>query len=717
MLEIGFWAAIVVAGLSLTLLFIVGLLAFRRRKRTAFDSQQVHSRDRLWAMLADGLSRLAAGNLVWTLRPPEAPIAPLELDCIMAFNDVTAEPCRRLFYVGSDSQEEGQIAGQVIGERLRKGRLAVLVGSLDGINYELRRKGALTVLRERFPDIQETALLESRVDPEHGYSVVKKLLAADPQLGAIYVTEGGSPPGVARAVQEAGRAGKVLVFAHDLTVGTMAAMEHGAIEATVFQDPYAQGYDPSVRIHNFLNTGESPPTSRLSTQVKSVTRENAGELWDFRLKKSLPGDVSRLVVPVPSRGRQLRIAVVGLADDGFWAEVKVGTLAAKDALSSLGTAVEWIVPPGADEPERISHLSQTIQDIVDARYDGLALPLHDRTLVPVVNRAVAAGIAVGTYNTEPLSLRQTMATVADHAKNQRLLSVDLDDLAQGGEHSATRIKNSLSSVAEGLSRQKGQVSQTVAGLETLGESLRTIDTSARTSVEATRRVAQSAEESFHSVQETLGAMGGLDTSSRAIAQSVQELKAETARIAENVNIIGDIANRTNTLAINASIEAARAGATGRGFAVIASEIRHLSDQANAATKSISELLESIGNRVDHVETTTQTALEGTHRTHESALLSGRALGVIVEASAESDLKMGEILSAVQNVVSFNTQIETVVKDLNATNEVWDAAVGESLAAAAEMTRAMEKIASDAHTLSERSRSQEGMLRQFKLGDE
>lgn len=703
------WA---IAAVPLSLILILAGWLFSRRRKAPTGP----TKEPAWAMLADGLSRLAAGNLVWSLKARDDVDSTVR-DCIQGFNDVTAEPCRRLFYVGSDSQEEGQLAGRAIGERLRKGRLAVLVGSADGINYELRRKGALTILRDHYPEIRETALLESRVDPEFAYHQVKKLLASDPQLSAIYVTEGGSPPGVARAVVEAGRAGVVLVFAHDVTPGTMEAMANGVIEATIFQDPFAQGFDPAVRIHNHLAEGDTPPTPRLSTQIKSVTAANSAEYWDRRQKKSLSGDRSRLVVPVPSSGREFRVAVIGLGDDGFWAEVKAGTLAAKETLGPLGTSVEWMVPPGNDEPERIASLGATLRRLMDERFDGVALPLHDRALVPIVNQAVAAGATVATYNTEPLSLRQTMSTVAAHAKSQFQLSADLDGLAQRGEKASASIRGSLSAMSEGLERQREQVEQTGADLETLAQSLKTIEDAARGSSEATRRVAQSAEESFSAVQETLGAMGDLDNSSKAIGQSVDELKHETARVAQHVALIGDIANRTNTLAINASIEAARAGASGKGFAVIASEIRHLSDQANEAASSIAGLLESIGGKVTHVETTTLSTLSETHRTHESALQSGRALGVIVAGSAESDLKMNEILDAVGEVVSFSTQIELVVKDLKRANETWNTAVNESLGAAGELDGTMGTIAQDAHSLSERSRSQEAMLRQFKLGED
>ena len=705
------WAAVLGGGsvACLVATVLVAEIAGRKRVRQDADPRSVRL-----ASLAGALAKFSSGDMTVTVSGIACADSGVEA-CVQEFNDITAEPSRRQFYVGSDSLVEGALAGQTIGARLKRGRLAVLVGSFEGVNFQLRRKAALGELRENYPEVHESVVLESRADPAWAYEQVTRLLASDPALGAIYVTEGASPGAVAKAVADAGKAGKVLVFGHDVTPATMEAMDKGWIAATIYQDPFAQGFDPVVRLFNLLGAGEAPQTTRFVTKVRSVTPENRSDFWDSAKRSSRAGDLSRLVVPrAPMGEKRPRIAVVGLGDDGFWAEVKAGVLAARAALAPLGGQVEWLVPPGNDEPERITNVGRVIREVAGARYDALAVPLHSRTHLPVVNEAVAAGLVIASYNSEPLSFRQTLATIATEARLQLSVSHDLDEQAERGERSAELIGTALARVTDGLGRQKQQVARTGSDLETLGTTLGTIDSAARTSASATQSVTKAAGDSFQAVQDSLGAMTSLEASSRAIAISVEELNKETARIAENVSFIGDIANQTNTLAINASIEAARNGAAGRGFAVIAAEIRSLSDQADRAAGTISTLLTSVSTKVKLVEVATQQSFERTRQTHELATRSQDALGLIRSAAQASESQMEQILGAVQQVVGFRTQIAEVVGTLKHTNEEWDVAVEASLTATAEMTRAVGKIAQEARRLSERSTAQEGMLQQFKL---
>ena len=710
------WAP-VLGGLSAAAVLAAVLVVWISGRRKDPQTAESNLRNARLTSLSNALVKFSSGDMTVTVSGQACADSQVEA-CVQEFNDITAEPSRRQFYVGSDSLVEGKLAGQAIGSRLKRGRLAVLVGSFEGVNFQLRRKGALGELREKYPEVHESVVLETRADPAWTHEQVTRLLASDPALGAIYVTEGSTPGAVAKAVADAGKAGKVLVFGHDVTPATMEAMDKGWIAATIYQDPFAQGFDPVVRLFNLLGAGEEPLTTRFVTNLRSVTPENRTEFWDSAKKASRAGDLSRLVTPrAPGAEKHPRIAVLALADDGFWAEVKAGVLAARAALEPLGGRVEWMVPPGADEAERIANVGKVVRDVTAARYDGLAVPIHSRTHLAAVNDAVAAGLAVATYNSEPLSFRQTLATIAAEARLQLSVSRDLDEQSVRGERSAGLIGTSLARVTDGLGRQREQVARTGSDLETLGTTLGTIDSAARTSASATQSVTKAAGDSFQAVQDSLGAMVSLEASSKAIAVSVEELYKETARIAENVSFIGDIANQTNTLAINASIEAARNGAAGRGFAVIASEIRSLSDQADRAAGTISTLLASVSAKVKLVETTTQQSFERTRQTHELASRSQEALGLIRSAAEASESQMGQILGAVQQVVGFRSQIAEVVGTLKQTNEEWDVVVEASLTATAEMTRAVGKIAQEAKRLSERSTAQEGMLRQFKLESE
>ena len=84
-------------------------------------------------------------------------------------------------------------------------------------------------------------------------------MTANPDLAGIYVTAGG-PFGAAKAVEDAGKTGKVKVVSFDFVDETMEFVKKGVISATIGQDPFAQGHDPAIRLYNYL-VGEVSPTA------------------------------------------------------------------------------------------------------------------------------------------------------------------------------------------------------------------------------------------------------------------------------------------------------------------------------------------------------------------------------------------------------------------------------------------------------------------------
>ena len=97
-------------------------------------------------------------------------------------------------------------------------------------------------------------------------------MTAHPDLTGIYVTAGG-PFGAARAVEEAGKAGKVHMVTFDAVDETMQYVNKGVIDATIGQDPDAQGHDPVIRLYNYLVAGELPKYGRLVTKADAITKK------------------------------------------------------------------------------------------------------------------------------------------------------------------------------------------------------------------------------------------------------------------------------------------------------------------------------------------------------------------------------------------------------------------------------------------------------------
>jgi len=174
-------------------------------------------------------------------------------------------------------------------------------------------------------------------------------------------------------------------------------------------------------------------------------------------------------------------------------------------------------------------------------------------------------------------------------------------------------------------------------VEELTVSMKQVSNNAEASAEAARRALDAAEQGNRAVRDTLEGMQRIRSSVQATAKKIKSLGDRSLEISEIINVINDITEQTNLLALNAAIEAARAGEAGRGFAVVADEVRKLAEHSRSATKDIAALIKAIQAETNEAVVVME---EGTKEVESGATLAdqaGRALDAIssvVRQSAE-----------------------------------------------------------------------------------
>jgi len=202
---------------------------------------------------------------------------------------------------------------------------------------------------------------------------------------------------------------------------------------------------------------------------------------------------------------------------------------------------------------------------------------------------------------------------------------------------ANDILISSEQMATGANQQDQEITNTSSSVEELTVSMKQVSNNAEASAEAARRALDAAEQGNHSVRDTLEGMQRIRSSVQATAKKIKSLGDRSLEISEIVNVINDITEQTNLLALNAAIEAARAGEAGRGFAVVADEVRKLAEHSRNATKDISALIKSIQAETNEAVVVME---EGTKEVEVGARLAdqaGKALEAIssvVRQSAE-----------------------------------------------------------------------------------
>ena len=203
--------------------------------------------------------------------------------------------------------------------------------------------------------------------------------------------------------------------------------------------------------------------------------------------------------------------------------------------------------------------------------------------------------------------------------------------------SANEILLSAEEMSHGANQQDQEITNTSSAVEELTVSMKQVSNNAEASAEAARRALDAAEQGNRAVRDTLEGMQRIRASVQATAKKIKSLGDRSLEISEIINVINDITEQTNLLALNAAIEAARAGEAGRGFAVVADEVRKLAEHSRNATKDIAALIKAIQAETNEAVVVME---EGTKEVEVGARLAdqaGKALEAIssvVRQSAE-----------------------------------------------------------------------------------
>lgn len=202
------------------------------------------------------------------------------------------------------------------------------------------------------------------------------------------------------------------------------------------------------------------------------------------------------------------------------------------------------------------------------------------------------------------------------------------------------------------------------------------------------------------VDETIRVMNSIAVRVRTTAQSVENLGSRSEQIGEIIGTIEDIADQTNLLALNAAIEAARAGEHGRGFAVVADEVRALAERTTKATKEIGEMIRTIQQETQSAVKAMEIGVDEVAKGSEKASDSGRALEKILEQINDVTMQINQVATAAEE------QTATTAEISNNMHQITDVV--------AETSRGAHESASSANQLSGLAEELRSVVGQFKL---
>lgn len=207
---------------------------------------------------------------------------------------------------------------------------------------------------------------------------------------------------------------------------------------------------------------------------------------------------------------------------------------------------------------------------------------------------------------------------------------------------AVQLSSAANNVAGSSSQQSASAATMAAAVEELTSSINSVADNAHGAAEITRESGETAKQGAQIIVRAAEEMNKISVSVQAAAGTITELGNQADQISSIVTVINDVADQTNLLALNAAIEAARAGEAGRGFAVVADEVRKLAERTAKSTHDIRQMIDSIQDRARAAVATMESAVaqvnEGGALAHEANDAIGRiSAGAIQVAEAVNNI--------------------------------------------------------------------------------
>ncbi|MEM6334416.1 MAG: methyl-accepting chemotaxis protein [Planctomycetota bacterium] len=256
---------------------------------------------------------------------------------------------------------------------------------------------------------------------------------------------------------------------------------------------------------------------------------------------------------------------------------------------------------------------------------------------------------------------------------------------------ATQVSASSEELSAGSQDQASQVTQVSAAVEELSASVVEVAAKAADAANNSQRSGEVAQQGNLVVDQTVEGMAAIKDAVAQSAASVNELGKRGEQIGAVIQVINDIADQTNLLALNAAIEAARAGEHGRGFAVVADEVRKLADRTVNATQEIAESIEAVQNETAQA---VERMTAGTERVDQGvglATQAGESLTEIVGNVGELADMIQQIAAAAEQQSAAAEEISRKMQDIDAISAQSNEAAQQTATAGADLSNSSERL--------------------------
>ncbi|WP_347812665.1 methyl-accepting chemotaxis protein [Tumebacillus sp. BK434] len=319
-----------------------------------------------------------------------------------------------------------------------------------------------------------------------------------------------------------------------------------------------------------------------------------------------------------------------------------------------------------------------------------------------------------TFNAMLHNLRSMIQQVGLSADQVAASSEQLTASAQQAGSGTDQIAATMQEVAIGSERQMQSVVEVVQASNDMSQGVATIAASARQVSGTAGLASEAASQGAGAIQTAVEQMQSIHQTVQDLQNSVHILSDRSVDIGQIVEVITGISAQTNLLALNAAIEAARAGEQGKGFAVVADEVRKLAEQSAVSAQQITELIANIQAETRRTAKSTEVAAQEVVTGIENVTVAGNAFAGIRNSVQDMSVQIEAVSQTAQQIAVRTENVVEMVENIAAVTEETASGTQNVSASVEEQVASMEEISQSATSLTEMAAELQALVGKFKV---